>query len=277
MTTETFAGTLPAIIRTSDHRYIYETVEYPGVTTALRVLDKPALMTWAAKQTAEAALALIPEGDGQVTTLDGIVHGRPTIDPEPLVNLIKAVGREGTIAALTARKNWTRDEAAALGSAVHAWADDMTNGRPLPDLSPLALSYARQYAEWWKSSGWTLRLSEAVVVAPAVPGAHEGWGGTFDLLARDADGRTVLADIKTGSGVYRETILQLAAYGMAPIVSPMGSQAVYPMVVPDRYCVIHVTADKVREVEVNVSSADQMAWLSVLDLYRWTQRTKGRL
>jgi hypothetical protein len=137
--------------------------------------------------------------------------------------------------------------------------------------APVALEYVKRYADWWSNSGWSLRLSEAVVVHPDV-----GYGGTFDLLARDADGRTVLADIKTGKGVYKETILQLTAYGMAPLVSPMGSDTVYPMPIPDRYVVIHVTADKVREVEIAVGQAEGMAFLDCVDLHRWLASVKGK-
>ena len=57
------------------------------------------------------------------------------------------------------------------------------------------------YAAWWKASGWRLRLSEAMLVNPMM-----GYGGTLDLLAYDRDGRTVLADIKTGKGVYQEAV-----------------------------------------------------------------------
>ena len=48
----------PAITRDRYHRYTYEGQTYPGVTSVLRVLDKSdALMAWASRNTAEAALA----------------------------------------------------------------------------------------------------------------------------------------------------------------------------------------------------------------------------
>ena len=253
MTAEaTFAGTLPAIIRSSDHRYTYNGQTYPGVTDILKVIDKSGpLMAWSAKQTAIAAIELYSDGS--------------------LATMLNAVGNEGTIKALSNRSNFKRDEAAALGSEVHSLADQLVNGEEQAVGSPLALEYAKRYADWWQHSGWRLRLSEAVVVHPDV-----GYGGTFDLLARDADGRTVLADIKTGKGVYKEAILQLTAYGMAPLVSPMGSDRVYPMPIPDRYVVIHVTADKVREVEIAVGQAERMAFLDCVDLHRWLASVKGK-
>jgi hypothetical protein len=258
MTDATFAGTLPAIQRTQDHRYIYQGVTYPGVTTALGVLDKSgALMTWAARQTAEAAIGL------QETDSLGL--------------LINTVGRDGAVKALSSRSNWQRDEAAALGTAVHHWADQMIQGLPLPVQSETAKLYTDHYAEWWQRSGWKLRLSEAVVVSPAVDGVHEGYGGTLDLLCYDADGRTVLADIKTGKGVYREAILQLAAYSMARYVSKMGAAEVYEMPLVQRHVIIHVTRDGVREVDLSIGAREWAAWWSCLDLYRWTETVKGKL
>lgn len=253
-----FAGTLPAILRTEHHEYIHAGVTYPGVTSVLKVIDKPALIPWAARQAAEAALQL---------------HEGGTLAP-----MIASVGREGAVKAIANRANWQKDEAAALGSAVHHWADQMITGAALPDLSPTAQLYAKNYADWWQRSGWRLRVSEAVILSPG-DGADSfgGWGGTFDLLAYDEEDRTVLADIKTGSGVYRETILQLTAYGMAQYVSRLGGAELWPMVTPDRYVVIHVTRDGVRPVEVSIGRAERYAWLACLSLWNWTKTVKGKL
>jgi hypothetical protein len=105
---------------------------------------------------------------------------------------------------------------------------------------------------------------------------YGGYGGTFDLLARDRDGRTVLADIKTGKGVYREAVLQLAAYGMAKWVAPVGSPTAYPMVEPDRYVILHVTEAEVREVEVAVGQLERTAFLACITLHAWGETMKGK-
>ena len=113
-------------------------------------------------------------------------------------------------------------------------------------------------------------------VAPPSPAPMRDGAGPSTCSLR-SDGKTVLADIKTGKGVYREASLQLAAYGMAPLVSPMGSQDVYPMPQIDRYEIIHVTREGVRPITVNVGAREWAAWLACLDLYRWTETVKGRL
>lgn len=249
----------PAISRSSDHRYTFQDITYPGVTTILKVLDKSdALMAWAARQTAEAALGMVNDNGDRADS--------------PLFHLFDTVGKEGTIKALTSRSGWKRDEAATLGTAVHDLADQYVTTGVMPDLTDGTRKRVEAYGDWWKASGWHLRLSEAVLVSPA-----GGYGGTLDLLCRDRDGRTVLADLKTGKGVYREAGLQLTAYGAAEYISAMGSPVVYPMPKVDRYVILHVTESGVREIEVPVGESEQIAWTACCALYRWTQETKGRL
>lgn len=242
-----------AITRSADHRYTYEGVTYPGVTSILRVLDKSdALMGWAARETATAAVKLYRQFD----------------------SMLEATGPEGVVKMLTSRSSWQRDEAASLGTEVHNLADLVVRGEPTPSMSEGVRSRVLHYADWWRASGWTLRLSEAMVISNIVPG-KVGYGGTFDLLAKDADGRTVLADIKTGKGVYREAVLQLAAYGLATLVQYTDGK-VYPMPKIDRYVILHVTTAGVREVEVSIGTAEHMAFLACLDLHHWTESMKGK-
>jgi len=249
------------ITRDAAHRYTYEGVQYPGVTTILGCLDKSGpLMGWAARETATAAVRMLDE----------------------LPKMLETLGEAGVISALTKRSAWTRDEAAQLGTEVHALADLVVRGEPTPSMTETQRGRVLHYAEWWKQSGWVLRLSEAMVVRPNDHGnVQSGWGGTFDLLAYDRDGRTVLGDIKTGKGVYKEAVLQLAAYGMASLVQPAQDDlskppGVYPMPMPDRYVILHVTADGVREIEVAVGTAERMAFLACLDLYHWIESMKGK-
>lgn len=242
---------MSAITRSADHHYTYEGKTYPGVTGILGVLDKSGpLMSWASKETAKAAIKLGPDG---------------------LTKLIDTVGEDGAIKALTAKSGWERDEAAKLGTEVHRLADLVVTGQPTPPMAENVRSRVLAYAAWWKGSGWTLRLSEAAVVNPSA-----GYGGTFDLLARDPDGRTVLADIKTGKGVYSEAALQLAAYGMAEYVAPFDSDTAYPMPEIHRYVIVHVLADSVREIEVPVGAAERQAFMACIDLAEWRDITKGR-
>ena len=253
MTDATFAGTLPAIQRTSDHWYRWTDPvtgiqhNMPGVTGLLNTLWKGhALDAWKDKTIAEAAVALYRKG-----IMDELT------DPMAVAAIREAVKEPRMVAA-------------RLGSEIHAMAEDLHADRQ-PEGSELAYKYASTYWTWWKGSGWRLRLSEAIVVNPS-----QNYGGTFDLLAYDQDGKTVLADIKTG-GVWREAILQLTAYGLCPLVSPMGSDKVYPMPMPDRYVVLDVKPEGVRPIDINVGQAEMMAWADVLDLVKWQNSVKGKL
>lgn len=236
------------IQRSADHQYTFDGQTYPGVTGILKVIDKSdALMAWAARNTAEAALGM----------LDTLPHLRDTVGPE------------GVVKALTSRSSWKRDEAASLGSEVHALADEMVRGMA-PAIPARAVDHVKHYAEWWAASGWTLRSSESMVVHPG-----HGYGGTIDLLCRDRDGRTVLADIKTGKGVYSEAVLQLTAYGDAAFIEI--DKGIYKMPAIDRYVILHVTgASPVREIEVPVGTLERLAWAGCMDLAAWHKTVKGK-
>lgn len=259
---------MTAITRSADHMYTYEGVTYRGVTGVLSVIDKSGpLMSWAARQTAEAAVHMITNS---ISKLD---DGRSM---NSLEALLETVGKEGTIKALTSRSSWKRDEAAALGTEVHNLADLVVRGQPTPSMAETTRKRVLAYAEWWKASGWTLRTSEAMLVNPTA-----SYGGTLDLLARDRDGATVLADIKTGKAVYNEAVLQLTAYGMAEFIQPptenvMEPGTVFAMPKVDRHVILHVTADAVREVEITVGSLERIAWLACLDLATWRDSVKGK-
>ena len=259
---------MSTITRSVDHWYTYTDDEgvattSPGCTGVVGVLDKSdALAGHSARETAQAAVDLAQRK----------VNGYSALEI-----LLEIVGPEGVHKALTSRPAFHRDNAAALGSRVHGWADKLlTVGLTDEDMAGMddaTLKRVRAYSKWWQDSGWTLRLTEGMVYNQEV-----GYGGTFDLLAYDTDGKTVLADIKTGaSGVYREAILQLTGYGMCPIVQPQGATRTFIAPKPDRYVVLHVTATKVREIEVNVGDDERMAFLDCVDLYRWLQKTAGRL
>jgi hypothetical protein len=103
-----------------------------------------------------------------------------------------------------------------------------------------------------------------------------GYGGTIDLLCRDRDGKTVLADIKTGKAIYQEAVLQLTAYSLGLYIQPPGMQTFIMPRPIDRYVILHVTADGVREVEVNVGELEIHAWLSCIELARWRDTMKGK-
>jgi hypothetical protein len=251
------------ITRSADHQYTFEGKTYPGVTGILKVLDKSGpLMSWAARQTAEAF----------VETVRGDMDSSGRVwDMAPLEQLLKSVGAEGVVKAMTSRSAWKNDEAKNLGTNVHEFADRINRGQDTGTMTVPEALYVEHYRTWLAASGWDVKISEAFLVNTS------GYGGTLDILARDRDGRAVLADIKTGKGVYREVTLQLAAYGMAEFIQPVGSDKVFPMPAIDRYAVLHVTREGVREIEIPIGDADRTAFLACMNLSEWSNAQKGRL
>ena len=258
------------ITRDAAHRYTDTETgkQYVSVTTALDVLDKSRpLMTWMGNQVASACVRMLPE----------------------LPKMLETLGEEAVIKALTSRGNFTRDTAAQLGTDVHALADLVVRGQPTPPMDETRRARVLHYAKWWEGelkAGAHLRLSEAMILTPDQDGTPEtGWAGTFDLLYRDGDGATVLADIKTGGKwgrkVYESEVLQVTAYGMGRFVQPATDDlsvppAIYPMPIPDKYKIIHVTGEGCKAIPVDVTQRERMAWLSCLDLYHWQQNLKRK-
>jgi len=265
----TVTDATPIISRDAAHHYFYENVQYPSVTTVLEAMGIAfGIASWyGAKHAARAAIEMIAE----------------------LPRLIETLGPEATAKAIASAGNKYRDDAAQLGTEVHDLADKMIRGVELPFMTPTQLARVEHYRKWWEGEqkqGAKLRLSEAMIVRPMDPGnAWSGWGGTFDLLYYDADGATVLADIKTGGKwgrkVYEKEVLQVAAYGMGKLVQPaevgFTLPSVYPMPKVDKYKVIHVTGEGCHPLAVDVTSREHMAFLAVLDLYHWQQEQKGKI
>lgn len=111
----------------------------------------------------------------------------------------------------------SRDEAAARGTAVHALAEQIVDGKEVdvPDELAGHVQSAVRFLDEWKVRSL---LNEATVWNEK---GH--YGGTLDGVAtsdvwdeRCGEKRVILFDWKTNrSGIYGETALQLSAYGNA--------------------------------------------------------------
>lgn len=169
-----------------NHWYTIDGVKADGVTTVLeKGCPKPALVFWAARTVAEKAV------DGQETLRD-------------------ATDRTAAIRALKAAPFEQRDAAAARGTEVHRIAEGIAAGKPVdiaPELAGHADAVSRFFAEW---------KPRPVLTERVVASRRWRYAGQFDLVADLPDGRRVLFDYKTsGSGIWPETAMQLAAYRYA--------------------------------------------------------------
>jgi hypothetical protein len=155
-----------------------------GVTTLLREgMPKPALVEWAAKTVAAAAVERWDElGD---------------LPPDMRV------------AALSSAHRAQRNVAAAKGSEIHRLAEALSAGVEVdvPDELVSHVNSAVAFMDDWQI--------QPVATESVVYSLTHNYGGTFDMVATTpwAPGECFLLDWKTSaSGIYDETALQLAAY-----------------------------------------------------------------
>ena len=155
----------------------------PGVTTVLGVLDKPALLGWAARTAADAAV-------------EACTSGAP---PEAA----KEMGRKAVFAR--------RDKAANLGTQAHALVEAHFAGDPV-DVDVSDPDSAKVYACARRAIDHIVATCTRVVLSEtAYTDTAAGFGGTLDLVV-ERNGRLLVADLKTGKGAHDEVVPQLAAY-----------------------------------------------------------------
>lgn len=165
----------------------------PSVTSILGSLDKPALLNWAVDTTAQYA------ADN--------VEVLAKLDRSSAVDLLKG-----------ARWRTTRS-AADAGTDAHSVLEDLANGTPV-----VRTEHNGWVLDCWDGLNREFDI-EVLETEPTFWNGEEGYAGSADLVAL-VDGELAVLDYKTsGSGIYAETCLQLAAYAMAPtIIRPDGTE-----------------------------------------------------
>lgn len=110
-----------------------------------------------------------------------------------------------------------RDKAAEIGTLAHAMCEaHLTGGDPAAVIANVPAEHAQKaqtafsaFLSWMGSQTATVISAEAPMVSEAYR-----YGGTPDLVIRDRDGRLAMADIKTSNAIYREYLVQVAAYAL---------------------------------------------------------------
>lgn len=187
------------------HRYKLDGAWVPGVTTILGVLDKPALKKWAAN-----------------TVASWVVENPNTVD------LIRAKGGHGpTYDFLRAIPFQQRDDAAARGTTLHDYAENLLRGEPVEvdeEHAPVMES-ALAFLEDWHI--------EPILIESAVASRTELWAGKLDLIAayqRPDTGHTGIGifDWKSGRALYPEYAWQLNSYAHAEFHGENGDEHPLP-------------------------------------------------
>lgn len=192
------------ILRNDHHQYHHEDYPgelWPGVTTVLGVINKPALIPWARN----VALAQVAEEFLTVNPFQGL---RTDSSTEAETDRLWRQFVHECIDIAKRRPDQVRDAAANFGTRSHEMiashlADE---DAPIPDdLQPVWESFAT----WYGTSGLTIQITETTVYSEV----HK-FGGTVDAVA-ERDGKLVVMDWKTSSGIYPEMALQVGAYTLA--------------------------------------------------------------
>jgi hypothetical protein len=244
--------TAPTLARTSGngHRvYEWQGRAFPSVTAILSGgIPKPALPRWAAKQAARYAVANADR-----------LAGLPA---DVAIGEIK-------------RAPWAaRDSRADLGSAVHALVEARITDRPAPELPPEVeqqtagyLAAFERFCDHWRPA-WS--TCEATVFS-----TWHGYAGTLDSIAV-LDGNVVtLLDVKTGSQVYPEAGLQLAAYARGDFIgTPDGRELPLPEV--EAAAVLHLRPRWYALCPVRIDAQVFAAFLAALRVFEWsTEQAQG--
>lgn len=225
----------------NDGRAIYSPL--PSVTTILRVIDKSGpLVGWAKRETAACA----------VRNLDMLVRMR------------EAGGDAAAVAWLKGIPDFRRDTAADIGTRVHKLVEQLARGAE-PEVTAEEAPYVAAYRTFLAAFRPRFVAVEELVVS-----LRHGYAGTLDAIAT-IDGETWVLDVKTGTGLYPETGLQLAAYASADFIGRPGSARRFRLPRATRYAAIHVRPEGARLVEYRVDRGTFAAFLEARRLFAWQQ------
>jgi hypothetical protein len=238
------------LFRDDRHRYYLDGKgPWPGVTTVLRALDKPAIIEWAKRETARCAV------DNYAFVADLITRGGPKAAADWLSRI----------------PDYARDTAADLGSAIHRLAEDISREKAVV-VNEETAPFVKAYQQFIRDYQPEFKSLERMVFSE-----KHGYGGTFDSIAV-IQGSTFLIDTKTSKSVYDETALQLAALANADFCGLPGDPKRYRIPKVTRYAVLHIRPDQYargyRLIEFRVHDSDYDAFLACLRLTNWRKDAK---
>lgn len=255
-----------------------------SVTSVIGVIHKPALTSWAAKLAGERAVQQENEWHSIATETTGVLldkwsrkkkhAGSSPSDPE--MGELIAKGDEAARKWISRAPKEYMEYRQILGSAVHYACEtdfNMDDSKmrwfveQVGDETPIRKMY-QQYREFISDNDVRIVAQEMTVAS-----LTHGYAGTLDLII-EMNGKRYLADIKTGSGVYASTALQLAAYRYAEYqVTDEGSLAEYRPEV-EGAVVIHLKPMSYRVVEFRCDEPVFDVFLKAKELKEWDDSSK---
>lgn len=231
MTTPALAETIKGRGRHYRHPITGDLV--PSVTNILSVINKPALMGWAAKQVAIMAADMR-------TVLGDMEH-------DEVVDLLKGAAAR------------TSNRAGSRGTDVHQWIADELNGVATYDLQGPAAEYLPAARAW-------LADTNPAPIAVETTMFHALYAGTCDAVVYIGDDRWLL-DFKTSKGVYDEAALQTSALAGCFLWMMGGPIEAQPI---DRVGVVRFAPNGKYELrEVTDRETHHQMFLALVSLWYW--------
>lgn len=238
---ELYGGKVKLTFQEFQHQYKLEDgTLVPSVTTILSVLNKPALINWAANQAVDYVAAGLKPG--------------VSYDEVQLQQLFNAARKAHAI-----RKQDTAD----IGSMVHDWIERYINGeKPEMPINEQLKKSVENFLDWQKKNKVEFLLSEQ----PVFSKEHK-YCGTLDFVAK-IEGELFLGDIKTSSAIYDEYFLQLAAYGVA-------RSEEFPEEKYKSQGIIRISRDGSFQFKLSQNSEDSFqAFLAAKRIFDWQAKMK---
>lgn len=218
-------------------------VLFPGVTTVLGVISKPALIPWAANEAAKKIKTYLMEH----------ATGR-ALTAEEIAELVER-GRKAHIEL--------KEAAADLGTRAHQAINALIDGGTM-DLTEDVKPAVDGFLKFIEESNLKIEHGDRKIIS-----MKYGYGGSLDALGLE-NGRIVVVDFKTSSAIYPEYGLQVAAYCQA-------FQETYGLdYLPEAY-ILRLGKTKPEFEFRKVESLDKcLKWfLNALELYQFQKTEKS--
>jgi len=192
VSTKLYNGLVDLVYDDILHTYTVDGVPMPSVTGITGVMDKPALIGWAVKVTAERIAELWQPG--REYTAEQI--------------------REAIFDAKGARYR-ASGKAMTIGTMAHDWIEQYIKSKiygfapPEEHEYPKVASSVSAFLSWEQAHAVKYFTAERKVLS-----VKHGYSGTVDSVMT-VDGKRLAVDLKTSKAIYPEYFIQCAAYAAA--------------------------------------------------------------
>lgn len=233
-----------------------------SVTTIIdKSSNKQGLINWAARTVAEYAVANIHRVRHMLEAV--------TVKKDDATGIALVSDPAAMMGAIDWLKGCTyrnREYKANLGSTIHAHTEAYMKRQPFPEPPTDAAGYITAFRQWLADWSPTFEMAEASVFSRTYR-----YAGTLDAIVRIPKvGRCVIDYKSTGSGVYPEAALQLAAYRNAEFIGrPDGREEKMPAI--DATFVLWLKPDGYEFVPVDTTEPVFRSFRHAIEMFRWVE------